>query len=201
MGMYLGLATLSDTNIDRVLHDPPLIWRVIAPDDPEPFAAARAAQQRPTFLSKLFGRRQEAPPAGDLELSATERADCDVDKAWHGIHYLLTGTAWKGKPPLNFLVCGGRAVGKIDVGYGPARVLTAEETRKTCEALRTVTDTDLRARFDPTDMMAKQIYPEIWDRSAEDDDPLGYLIDNIQTLRRFLDQAMARRLGLVVHLS
>jgi len=201
MGMYLGLATLSDANIDRVLHDPPLIWRVMAAEDPEPFEAARAAQQKPTFLSKLFGRRQQAPPAGDLELSATESTACDVDKAWHGIHYLLTGTAWKGKPPLNFLVCGGREVGKIDVGYGPARVLTAEETRKTCEALRAVTDTDLRARFDPTDMMTHQIYPEIWDRPAEDDDPLGYLIENIQTLRRFLDQAVARRLGLVVHLS
>lgn len=201
MGMCLGLATLSDANILRVLHDPPLIWRVIAPDDPEPFEAARAAQQKPTFLSKLFGRRQQVPAAADLELSSTESTACDVDKAWHGIHYLLTGTAWKGEPPLDFLVCGGRAVGKIDVGYGPARVLTAEETRKTCEALRMVTDTDLRARFDPTDMMAKQIYPEIWDRSEEDDHPLGYLIENIQTLRRFLDQAVARRLGLVVYVT
>jgi len=201
MSMCLGLATLSDANIDRVLRDPPLIWRVIAPDDPEPFETARAEQKKPTLLSRLFGRRREMPAATDLELSATEGAGSDLDKAWHGIHYLLTGTSWKGTPPLNLLVSGGRAVGDIDVGYGPARVLTAVDTRKACEALRALTDEDLRARFNPTDMLAKEIYPEIWDRSPEEDDTLGYLIEHVQTLRRFLDQAVAQKLGLVVYVS
>lgn len=35
MGMCLGLVALSDKNIARVLQDPPLVWRVIAPDNPE----------------------------------------------------------------------------------------------------------------------------------------------------------------------
>lgn len=42
-----------------------------------------------------------------------------MDKAWHGIHYLLTGTAWEGDPPLNFLVTGGREVGTEEIGIGP----------------------------------------------------------------------------------
>ena len=41
MSMILGLVTLGDTNISRVLADPPLIWKVIAPDDPEIYAQAR----------------------------------------------------------------------------------------------------------------------------------------------------------------
>ena len=54
-------------------------------------------------------------------------ADFDIDKAWHGIHYLLTGTAWEGAAPLNFLVAGGRPVGDVDVGYGPARAFSGAE--------------------------------------------------------------------------
>lgn len=40
-----------------------------------------------------------------------------LDKAWHGLHFLFTGTAWEGDPPLNFLVSGGREIGDVDVGY------------------------------------------------------------------------------------
>ena len=30
----------------------------------------------------------------------------DIDKAWHGIHYLLTGTAWGGDPPASWVIFG-----------------------------------------------------------------------------------------------
>jgi hypothetical protein len=69
MSMCLGLVALSDANIARVLQDPPLVWRVIAPDDLEPYEAARAEQAKPTLVSKLFGgaKRTEKPP--NLEMS------------------------------------------------------------------------------------------------------------------------------------
>lgn len=39
------------------------------------------------------------------------RADTRLHKAWHGIHFVLTGSAWGGEPPLNFLVSGGASIG------------------------------------------------------------------------------------------
>ena len=33
MSMILGLTALSDATIARLLADPPLVWRVITPDD------------------------------------------------------------------------------------------------------------------------------------------------------------------------
>src|SRR5690349_11334743 len=51
----------------------------------------------------------------------------DLDKAWHGLHFLLTGTDWGGTPPLNFIVAGGETIGDVDVGYGPARAFTPEQ--------------------------------------------------------------------------
>lgn len=28
----------------------------------------------------------------------------NIDKAWHGIHFLLTGDPWGGEPPLKYVV-------------------------------------------------------------------------------------------------
>jgi len=199
--MCLGLVALSDANIRRILRDPPLVWQVIAPDDPSPYEAARAQQPKATLLSKLFGRGNLSQNAPDLEMSSAEGLSTDLDKAWHGIHYFLTGTAWEGEHPHNFLVSGGTAVGGIDVGYGPARVLTAAETREARDSLRAITDEELKARFNPQDMLAKEIYPGIWTREPEEDDTLGYLMEHVQILRDFLDQAVHQGLGIVVCIS
>ncbi|MFN0058917.1 MAG: YfbM family protein [Planctomycetota bacterium] len=198
MGMCAVLITLGDVNIARLLHDPPLIWQLVAPDDPEPYEEARAQQQKPTLLTRIFGRGRQASSVPDLQLSAGEGVSTDLDKAWHGIHYLLTATAWEGEPPRNFLVGSGRAVGDIEVGYGPARAFTAAETLQVRDALRALSDNDLRARFHPTDMIEKQIYPEIWTRDPEQDDTLGYLMEYVQPLRGFFDQTVRDGLGFVV---
>jgi hypothetical protein len=207
MSMILGMATLGDANIARVLANPPLVWRVIAPDDPEAYEQAAQAAAKPSFLGRIFGGARASgspapggPPAA-LVLEDGEGLSEDLDKSWQGIHYLLTGTAWEGDKPLNFLMAGGRPVGVIDVGYGPARVLSSAETRAAHEALAQLTDDDLRARFNPADMMKKEIYPEIWDRAPEEDDTLGYLLEYTRTLRGFLAQAVERNQGLVVYLN
>jgi hypothetical protein len=41
MGMYLSLAGVSDATIALIHADPPLIWQVASPDDPEAVARAR----------------------------------------------------------------------------------------------------------------------------------------------------------------
>ena len=204
MSMILGLATLGDANIARVLADPPLVWRVIAPDDPEMYESARQQAPRSSLLGRLFGRAPAAaagPSGEDFALADGEGVSTDLDKAWHGIHYLLTGTAWEGAAPLNFLAAGGRPVGDIDVGYGPARVLSAADTRAAHEALTRLSDDELRGRFDPAEMSKKEIYPEIWDRPPEEDDTLGYLLEYVGTLREFLGQAVQQRQGLVLYLQ
>src|SRR5438067_5491236 len=58
-----------------------------------------------------------------------------LNKAWHAIHYALTGSRLGGNEPLNFLVDEGTTVGEVDVGFGPARVLTGEQVRRIAAAL------------------------------------------------------------------
>jgi hypothetical protein len=136
-----------------------------------------------------------------LALGDSEGISTDLDKAWHGIHYLLTKTADGGEPPWSFLLAGGRTVGDIDVGYGPARVFTSAETKLILDALVRLTDDELRSRFDPADMTSKGIYPDIWSPGAPEHETLGYLLEYFSVLRRFLREAAEAKVGIVVALS
>jgi hypothetical protein len=205
MGMYVALASLSDATIARLHADPPLVWQIIAPDDPEAIARARGAPKRPGLLARLFGRGAAEAPApaapAPVVLAGDEGEILDLDKSWHGIHYLLTGTAWEGDPPLNFLVTGGREVGDDEVGQGPARTYTAAETREIAGALAAVGDPELRSRFAPDAMMRLEIYPEIWDRDPAEDDTLGYLLEYLGLLRTAVATVVERGHGLLVTIT
>jgi hypothetical protein len=202
MSMCLALCTLSDQNIRKVLADPPLIWKVLSPDDPEPYENARKERAGGGFLSRLFGRNSApVPPAAELELTDGEGADTDLDKSWHGIHYMLTQTAWEGAEPLSFLLTGGDPVGNIDVGYGPARALAAEQVQAFHAALQPIDEAFLKRRFNPAEMMKLKIYPEIWDRDPAEDDSFGYCAEYFGSLKSFVADAAKRRLGLLVYIS
>jgi len=49
-----------------------------------------------------------------------------IDKAWHGIHYLISEENLKGTykagTPLSNVIMGGKEIGE-DVGYGPAHLI------------------------------------------------------------------------------
>src|SRR5688500_1782945 len=79
-----------------------------------------------------------------------------LDKAWHAIHFALTGSRLGGDPPLNFLL-EGTPVGDVDVGYGPARVLSSHEVRAVANALESVSTEDVARRVDVRQLDAQAI--------------------------------------------
>jgi Domain of unknown function (DUF1877) len=170
MSMTMSLAALSDDELDGVLTDPSKAFDLV-------FA------------------EYALDAANDDELAY-------LDKAWHGIHYLLTGTAWEGEAPWNTLLAGGTEVPDSDEewGYGPPRCVSAADTARFAQALAATTDDELAARFDPGDMGAKGIYPEIWDRPPSEDDTLGYLMEYVAVLRKFVADVTARNKGLLIAL-
>jgi hypothetical protein len=200
MGMCLALRTLGDENIRKVLADPPLIWKVIAPDDPQMYEQSRT-ERRPGLVAKLFGKQKQPDRHSGLTLAEGEVAETDLDKAWHGIHYMLTQTAWEGEEPLNFLVGGGTTVGDVDVGYGPARAFASDEVNAISSALRPIDSQFLRKRFDPEQMMKLEIYPTIWDRDPADDDTFGYCAEYFASLKTFIEEAAKRNVGLIVYIT
>lgn len=101
------------------------------------------------------------------ELQGSEQV-ISLEKSWHGLHFVLTGTAWEGHPPLNFIAGGGVPLGDEDVGYGPARLLAAPDVRTLDAALDGIPDSEFLRRFDPAGLAEADIYPQIWDEPLED---------------------------------
>ena len=95
----------------------------------------------------------------------------NIDKAWHGIHFLLTGTMYEGEPPLVNVVMGGSPLDdphNPQFDYGSVRFLMPEEVQEVAEALSQISEADLQARFHPSELSAANIYPNIWERGTEE---------------------------------
>jgi hypothetical protein len=121
-----------------------------------------------------------------------------LEKAWHGLHFLLTGSAGESGIPLGFLLEGGQEAGEDD-GYGAPRLFQAGEVRQINDALAPISDDELWGRFDPERMEAEGIYPGIWDEEEEElrDEYLGYFNE----LKQVVAQAGEGGMGLLVTLS
>ena len=109
------------------------------------------------------------------------RMQYDLDKAWHILHFLLTGNAWGGQGPLANAILGGETLGSVDVGYGPARFLRASQVVEVSEALRTVPAKQLWSRFDAQACLAADIYPTNCWTSQESE----YVMEVYEGLRSF----------------
>jgi hypothetical protein len=121
-----------------------------------------------------------------------------LEKAWHGLHFLLTGSAMEGEPPLGFLLEGGEAIGD-DLGYGPPRFFDPEQTKELNSALAAISDDDLWRRFNPAKMSADGVYPEVWDEPESDlrEEYLSYF----NGMKNLVQRAVAQKLGLLVMLT
>ncbi|GHF12074.1 hypothetical protein GCM10017786_52490 [Amycolatopsis deserti] len=100
-----------------------------------------------------------------------------VEKAWDGLQYLLD-RAGVGVD----LRMDGDPIdhdGEEFTGFPP------ELVKSIAESLNAVPFERLAAHYDPADMMARDVYPRIWDSHAEDE--LEYLRVNYATLRTFFD--------------
>jgi hypothetical protein len=112
----------------------------------------------------------------------------DLDKAWHGIHWLLTGEAWgEAAGPAADVIMGGEEFGDNE-GYGPPRMLAPAGVAGVAALLGTIGIDDLRGRFDPTAMNAAEVYPQIWDDTEVFD---TYLAPHFLRLKEFYARAAA----------
>jgi hypothetical protein len=123
----------------------------------------------------------------------------ELDKAWHGLHFLLTGSSWGGQEPLCYLVKGGQEIGE-DLGYGPARVLRPQQVKAFHAALSRISTSELESRFDHAAMRAARLYSigESVDDAGEDQE---YLLEYYEVLQDFVAQAAGRGQGIVTYLS
>jgi hypothetical protein len=144
-----------------------------------PDSVARTLESDPERVETLVFAEQAAPDVTRL----------DLRHLWHGVHFLLTGCTVGGEAPLAHAVFAPREVGG-DVGYGPARLLFADEVRSVDDALAATDPETLRARFDPDTLERADIYPTEW---HEDDETelLAALAELTAFYRRAADKGEA----------
>ena len=142
--------------------------------------------------------REIVPFLEQLEEARDGRA-LEIDKTWHALHWLLTGTEYEGEPPLNVMVSGGSEIGDVEAGYGPARALTSEEVRDIDQALASISTADLLARYDGRAM--RDLYPGIWDRVDEREIILDDLAFQFDRLKGFIARASEEGLGVIAYLT
>lgn len=94
--------------------------------------------------------------AGDLDAFTPDETGVSLDKAWHAIHYLVTGDA-----DLRFLTTGAPLAEAENCElHSPADV------RHLSECLCALTVADLMAKFDADAFNRLNIYQAPWDDSA-----------------------------------
>jgi hypothetical protein len=112
-----------------------------------------------------------------------------IDKAWHGLHFLLTGDAESTAGEPGPAVIGGTEIG-ADEGYGPARYFEPAEVAALAAALnREGVENEIAARYDPARMTELSIYPGGWEDDEEDE--REWLLDAFREVRAFYRDAAA----------
>jgi hypothetical protein len=96
-----------------------------------------------------------------------------VDRAWHGILFLLTGESFDNySHPLAKIFFSGQLLDENqNMGYGPAHYLTPDQVAEINLAIAKISIDDLKSRFDAKKMTDMEIYPGPW----EEDGIIDYL--------------------------
>jgi len=199
MGMTCTLYRVTEADIERFV------------DDPDAFAAFRDADDatgppvrvvRPKGLLGFVLRflpitiTEVDPDAPPPSQALDPERSTDIDKGWHGLHFLFTGTADEGDEPGCYLVRGGEDVDD----EGQARALRPKQVRRFAEFLSGLTAAELERRYDPARMTQLDVYPRaIWQRPASNGDaPLPWLLESFTELNGFVSRAATAGDGLIV---
>jgi hypothetical protein len=165
--------------------------------DPEALARGEGGDN----LAKLMTERAQAlglrlpgqpPPSSAGAQASGKGASISLDKAWHGVHYLLCGKAEPGTGLASQAVMGGTEVGD-DLGYGPARYFEADEVAAIARELsRPNLEAEMMARWDRDQMVQLGIYPGGFE---PDDDQ--WLMKAFRELRQFYVDASTANMCVV----
>lgn len=125
----------------------------------------------------------------DLEDQWRDTDHCiDIDKAWQGIHYLFNFSPWEGSPPAKWIIFGDIPIRSFDGGYGPARYLNPSQVSYVYQLMESISEDELKKRYDPVQFDKAEIYPTFWLREKEE--AFEYLIRHYRQLKTLYQKAV-----------
>lgn len=159
----------------------------LEPADQDAYERFRVDTQR--LLNDHFSK--EVRPGAERETG--------LDKAWHGLHFLLTGWPHGGRKPWSLAILGGEeAPDRHDaMSYGAIRKITVPQTADVAAALATLPTEKLIRRYSAWKMRLFQIHS--MGRNAEED--RSYLAEYYEQLRKFYAAAAQEKCGALFYLT
>ena len=113
----------------------------------------------------------------------------DLDKQWHAVHFLLTGSAEITNDPLSLIIGRFEEIGP-DNGYGPAWFVPKDFITNFNNAISSLSYDELVARYDTDAMVHENVY--IADALAsEGEEGRGFVLEDVARLRAFVATAAA----------
>lgn len=155
------------------------------------------------FTPDEYGQLISDPDHISQLLFAPENAPhhLSLEKAWHGLHFLLTFYAGDNEPPLNFICAGGSPFFLSFQGseFDPPRLFDEDETVEIHCALMKISDESLWAGFDEEKMTEEAVYPDCWGEPEEDlrEEYLSYF----RELKEFFADAANNRKTVMIALT
>jgi hypothetical protein len=139
--------------------------------------------------------------ATSLLMLRARRFGCDIHKAWHAIHYVLTGSATGGNEPYCYLLDGGTPLGGPYEGEDAPRLLEPEQVRAFDRVLQPINRlSELRSRFDHAAMAEAGVYAiNPGDDEVEED--LDFIKHFFRILRKFIHEAAEAGKAVIVSIG
>lgn len=131
------------------------------------------------------------------EEAAEDQNLIDVDKAWDGIIFLLTGqNIQNADHPLVQVLFSGQLIDEEqDLGYGPGHYLTSDQVKDLNEKISKITTEDLKLKYNSKQMNELDVYP-IWD-----EDSFDYLDENFKLLQQTYAEAANKEQAIITFLN
>lgn len=187
MSMIFELRRVSAEQAESLTQDPSDIFFFLS--------GSELYQPPKPFFKRLFAPKQSAKPVRSWAEPA-QGSVLELDTNWHVLHYFLTRTAWEANLPHGSLM-GGIQLGDVDVGYGPARLLTPIQIDEFLVFLENLQSDNFGSNITGEELEQNEIYGGYAGWNAEDTSKLwGY----VEELKLFLAGAKHNRESIVMHL-
>ena len=181
------------TNDELIIAKLPFMlrqWRAMIGEEGAQQILAEMAKGHPAIAEHLKANAHAAKPGKE------DSHLLNIEKAWDGIHFVLTGAKQPSDNPISRALFGDRVIPDAlgIMGYGPVRTLTSAQVAESARELRRL-EPEFSRRFDVNALVKADVY-------AIHDDPeeLSYLKHHYERLLRFYEEASAEGYAMAVYM-
>ncbi len=123
------------------------------------------------------------------EIKKVSARRCELEKDWHRLHFVLTGSARATNHVLSKAIIGSKSLAG-EINLGEPHFLNPSEVKEIASVLQNVTEDELKTRYNPPAMIAAKVYHQLWDKVETE--AIERLVNIFKELVEFYNEAAKR---------